>query len=226
MFEPRQWLRREPAQFQRQAVVSTTSGNIPHPLPARDNLGFDALPPFHRYFCLGIVNFVWKCPFLQLKWVIHVMNKSYRFLWKDSRGACVAAFETGTAKDEKSAAGVFALAIISAVALVGAENASAQQYFNSNSVAVGNQTLATSGATGAESIAVGPNAVANGISSVAVGNSAAASLTGSVALGAGAKANTVNTAGAEDIGITGTDTGNLALGNGSLDKAPFSETLL
>lgn len=153
------------------------------------------------------------------------MNKSYRFLWNDSRGACVAASETGTAKDEKSAAGVFALAIISAAALVCAGNASAQQYFNSNSVAVGNQMLATSGATGAESIAVGPNAVANGISSVAVGNGAAASLTGSVALGAGAKANTVNTAGAEDIGITGADTGNLALGNGSLDKAAIQRNV-
>ncbi len=61
-------------------------------------------------------------------------------------------------------------------------------YFHVNSTAVGNSTLANSGATGANSIAVGPNATASGDASYAAGLGATASTGNSVAVGANAVA--------------------------------------
>ncbi|MGJ3701004.1 YadA family autotransporter adhesin [Variovorax sp. AFSI2.2] len=61
-------------------------------------------------------------------------------------------------------------------------------YFHTNSNLVGNSTLANSGATGANSIAVGPNAVASAANTLAVGMGATAATTSSVALGVNANA--------------------------------------
>jgi autotransporter adhesin len=63
-------------------------------------------------------------------------------------------------------------------------------YFHVNSTAVGNSTLANSGATGANSMAAGPNAVASGEAAFAAGYGASAVSNGSVALGAGSVAST------------------------------------
>jgi autotransporter adhesin len=59
-------------------------------------------------------------------------------------------------------------------------------YLHVNSTAVGNSTLSNSGATGANAIAIGPNATASGAGSLAVGSGATASTTNAVALGTGA----------------------------------------
>ncbi len=61
-------------------------------------------------------------------------------------------------------------------------------YFHTNSTLVGNSTLSNSGATGANAIAVGPNAAAFGASAVAVGLGANAASNNSVAVGQGANA--------------------------------------
>lgn len=61
-------------------------------------------------------------------------------------------------------------------------------YFHTNSTLVGNSTLANSGATGANSVAVGPNALASGANTVAAGLGATAATPNSVALGANANA--------------------------------------
>lgn len=59
-------------------------------------------------------------------------------------------------------------------------------YFHVNSTATGNSTLSNSGATGANAIAVGPNAVASGAGALAVGFGATATADQGVALGANA----------------------------------------
>jgi autotransporter adhesin len=56
-------------------------------------------------------------------------------------------------------------------------------YFHVNSAAVGNSTLANSGATGADSLAAGPNAIASAPLTVAIGNSAIASGQAATAIG-------------------------------------------
>ncbi|RZI64950.1 YadA family autotransporter adhesin [Variovorax guangxiensis] len=58
-------------------------------------------------------------------------------------------------------------------------------YMHVNSTQVGNSTLANSGATGANAIAVGPNAVASGADSTALGQGASATAAQGVAIGAG-----------------------------------------
>ena len=58
-------------------------------------------------------------------------------------------------------------------------------YMHVNSTQVGNSTLANSGATGANAIAVGPNAVASGADSMALGQGASATAAQGVAIGAG-----------------------------------------
>ncbi|QNK74853.1 YadA-like family protein [Variovorax sp. PAMC28562] len=65
-------------------------------------------------------------------------------------------------------------------------------YFHSNSTAVGNSTAANSGATGANSIAIGPNATAAGGTSLAAGFGANASGSQTIALGWSANAGGVN----------------------------------
>ncbi|AMM24670.1 YadA family autotransporter adhesin [Variovorax sp. PAMC 28711] len=66
-------------------------------------------------------------------------------------------------------------------------------YFHVNSTVVGNSTLANSGATGVNSLAAGPNAVAATDQSVALGINANASNGGLVAIGAGAQSLAQNT---------------------------------
>jgi len=63
-------------------------------------------------------------------------------------------------------------------------------YLHVNSTATGNSTLSNSGATGANAIAIGPNAVASAADSVAMGTGASATQAGGVALGAGSVAST------------------------------------
>jgi len=58
-------------------------------------------------------------------------------------------------------------------------------YMHVNSTQVGNSTLANSGATGANAIAVGPNAIASGVDSTALGQGASAAAAQGVAIGAG-----------------------------------------
>ena len=58
-------------------------------------------------------------------------------------------------------------------------------YMHVNSTQVGNSTLANSGATGANAIAIGPNAVASGADSTALGQGASATAAQGVAIGAG-----------------------------------------
>jgi autotransporter adhesin len=58
-------------------------------------------------------------------------------------------------------------------------------YMHVNSTQVGNSTLANSGATGANAIAVGPNAIASGADSTALGQGASATAAQGVAIGAG-----------------------------------------
>jgi autotransporter adhesin len=58
-------------------------------------------------------------------------------------------------------------------------------YMHVNSTQVGNSTLANSGATGANAIAVGPNAIASGAESTALGQGATATAAQGVAIGAG-----------------------------------------
>jgi autotransporter adhesin len=82
-------------------------------------------------------------------------------------------------------------------------------YFHVNSTAAGNSTLSNSGATGAESIAIGPGAVASNVNTVALGNGAQA--TGSNAMAVGANANA-------------TTTGAIAMGQGASVLAPATIT--
>ncbi|MGJ7486333.1 YadA family autotransporter adhesin [Variovorax sp. LT2P21] len=56
-------------------------------------------------------------------------------------------------------------------------------YFHVNSAAIGNSTLANSGATGAESLAAGPRAIASAPLTVAMGNAATASGQAATAIG-------------------------------------------
>ena len=61
-------------------------------------------------------------------------------------------------------------------------------YMHVNSTQVGNSTLANSGATGTNAIAIGPNAVASGTDSTALGQGASATAAQAVAIGAGSSA--------------------------------------
>ena len=74
-------------------------------------------------------------------------------------------------------------------------------YMHVNSTAVGNSTLSNSGATGANAIAIGPNALASGAGSLAVGTGATAAAANAVAVGTGASV---------------TQAGGVALGSGSV----------
>lgn len=74
-------------------------------------------------------------------------------------------------------------------------------YMHINSTAVGNSTLSNSGATGANAIAIGPNALASGAGSLAVGTGATAAAANAVAVGTGASV---------------TQAGGVALGSGSV----------
>ena len=74
-------------------------------------------------------------------------------------------------------------------------------YMHINSTVVGNSTLSNSGATGANAIAIGPNAIASGAGSLAVGTGATASVANAVAVGTGASV---------------TQAGGVALGSGSV----------
>lgn len=61
-------------------------------------------------------------------------------------------------------------------------------YFHVNSTAVGNSTLANSGATGANAVAAGPSAIAAQSGAVAIGTQSVASVSDAVALGSGSVA--------------------------------------
>ncbi len=65
-------------------------------------------------------------------------------------------------------------------------------YLHVNSTAVGNSTLANSGAIGADSVAIGPQAVVNAVNGVGIGNGAVvqAAAAGGVALGSSSVAST------------------------------------
>jgi autotransporter adhesin len=75
------------------------------------------------------------------------------------------------------------------------------KYFHANS------TAADSSATGADSVAVGPQAAASGTNAVAMGNGSAASADNSVAIGAGARATQANSLA---LGANSTTTANLS----------------
>ncbi|MGY4422840.1 autotransporter adhesin [Bradyrhizobium sp. JR6.1] len=75
------------------------------------------------------------------------------------------------------------------------------KYFHANS------TAADSSATGAESVAIGPQSVASGANAVSMGNGSAASGANSVAIGAGAKATSANSLA---LGANSTTTANLS----------------
>ncbi|WP_245312635.1 YadA-like family protein, partial [Bradyrhizobium macuxiense] len=75
------------------------------------------------------------------------------------------------------------------------------KYFHANS------TAADSSATGAESVAIGPQSVASGANAISMGNGSAASAANSVAIGAGAKATQANSLA---LGANATTTANLS----------------
>ncbi|WP_407148556.1 beta strand repeat-containing protein [Bradyrhizobium sp. ORS 86] len=75
------------------------------------------------------------------------------------------------------------------------------KYFHANS------TAADSIATGAESVAIGPQSVASGANAISMGNGSAASADNSVAIGAGAKATQANSLA---LGANATTTANLS----------------
>ena len=86
------------------------------------------------------------------------------------------------------------------------------QYVHSNSTAVGNSTAATSGATGPESVAIGPLAVAAGASSVAIGNGAQATGISSISIGTGNKVSGDNSGAFGDPTVV-SGTGSYSFGN-------------
>ncbi len=93
-------------------------------------------------------------------------------------------------------------------------------YMHVNSTLTGNSTLANSGATGANSIAIGPAAVASATNSLATGNGAVSSTLGSVAVGAGASVNLPASVTGVDNGQYGTAIGSTASVTGGSSTYP------
>ncbi|RFB75619.1 calcium-binding protein, partial [Methylovirgula sp. 4M-Z18] len=111
---------------------------------------------------------------------------------------------TSTSTDAINGSQLFALANVvdnNYNSISGAINGGGIKYFHTNSSAV------DSAATGAESVAVGPQSTASASNAIAMGNGAGASAANSVAIGAGAKATQANSLA---LGANSTTTANLS----------------